>query len=378
MVNEQNFSRLEQLVFSILQEQDGCSGIHLLDEGLSAFAARYMKITTAEKTLDVQYYIWRNDISGGLLFEALWSAANRGVQIRLLLDDNNTVGMDNRLLELNAHPAITVRLFNPFRFRRFRIVNYLTDFSRLNRRMHNKSLTADRAVTIVGGRNVGDEYFGTGTEPLFYDVDVMAVGRVVAEVTEAFEQYWQSASVFPLETILQDKSFSSGSSEAGGREENSAALVYSYVKKIDSCEIISQLEKRTFKFIRAKTRLLCDDPRKGLGQGCRTALLSERLKEAIGTPVKQLDLFSAYFVPTRTGVSQLISLARQGVKIDILTNSLAANDVSIVHAGYAKWRKKLLRHGIRLHELKPWSEMPAPTHDRGLTGHSGSSLHAKT
>src|SRR5262249_4601885 len=154
------------------------------------FAARAALADAAERTLDIQYYIWHDDISGGLLFDALRRAADRGVHVRLLLDDNNTTGMDAVLADLASHRNIEVRLFNPFGPRRWRLLCYLTDFPRPNRRMHNKSFTADDQVTIIGGRNIGDEYLGAGEEVQFIDLDVMAVGNVVHEVTWDFQRYW--------------------------------------------------------------------------------------------------------------------------------------------------------------------------------------------
>ncbi|MDU3157560.1 MAG: phospholipase D-like domain-containing protein, partial [Hafnia alvei] len=192
-------SRLARLIQPLCDRHPELSGVYPLEEGNDAFAARYLLTNMAEKTLDVQYYIWRNDLSGRLLFSALFRAAERGVKVRLLLDDNNTGGLDESLRRLNAHPNISVKLFNPFQLRRMRCLCYLTDFKRLNRRMHNKSMTFDRQATIVGGRNVGDEYFGIGEQPLFSDLDVLAVGNVVADVCQDFERYWTSACVSPAE-----------------------------------------------------------------------------------------------------------------------------------------------------------------------------------
>jgi len=153
-------TRLERAVTPLCERHPGECGILALDDSLDAFAARYRLTEMAERTLDVQYYIWEDDMSGRLLFSILLAAAKRGVHVRLLLDDNNTPGLDDTLQLLDSHPNIEVRLFNPFSFRMLRALGYLTDFARLNRRMHNKSYTADGAVTIVGGRNIGDAYFG--------------------------------------------------------------------------------------------------------------------------------------------------------------------------------------------------------------------------
>ena len=167
-----------------------------------AFAARARLAEIAERSLDVQYYIWEKDMTGTLLFEALHAAADRGVRVRLLLDDNNTSGLDPVLAALDSHPNIEVRLFNPFVIRKPRI-GYLTDFFRANRRMHNKSFTADNQVTIIGGRNIGDEYFGAAEGSLFVDLDVMAVGPIVHEVSNDFDRYWACASSYPLDRIVR-------------------------------------------------------------------------------------------------------------------------------------------------------------------------------
>src|SRR5690625_2949952 len=183
-------------------EHPGLSGIYPLADGLDAFAARVLLSGVAEKTLDVQYYIWRDDMTGVMLFKALLSAAERGVRVRLLLDDNNTPGLDPLLAALHQHANIEIRLFNPFMVRKPRLWGFVTDFNRANRRMHNKSFTADNQATIIGGRNIGDEYFSAGSGMLFADLDVLAVGPVVQDVSDNFDDYWQSASSFPVDLIL--------------------------------------------------------------------------------------------------------------------------------------------------------------------------------
>jgi len=368
-------SWLEAQLVPQCQRHPGLSGIYPLSDGLDAFAARYLLMQKAERSLDIQYYIWQNDLSGRLLFSAMLEAAQRGVKVRLLLDDNNTPGLDETLTQLNRHPNIAVRLFNPFSFRTLRALGYLTDFARLNRRMHNKSFTVDGVTTIVGGRNIGDEYFGTGNEPLFADLDVMAIGPVVEEVAQDFERYWHSRPVSPLQQVLDDHVQVEDNVSLPAEWRHSEP-VQRYLQRLENASLLQDLEQGRLTW--ARTRLLSDDPRKGLGKARPKTLLPQRMLEVIGTPQRQFDIISAYFVPTRAGVAQLLSLKRKGVKIAILTNSLAANDVSIVHAGYAKWRKKLLRHGIALYELKPQAALQDAPHDRGLTGNSGSSLHAKT
>lgn len=377
MINE-HATRLGRAIIPATAEHPGFSGIHTLSDSLDAFAARYLLCGMAEKTLDVQYYIWQDDMSGRLLFSALLTAADRGVQVRLLLDDNNTNGLDDTLRLLDSHPNIEVRLFNPFSFRLFRVVGYLTDFARLNRRMHNKSFTVDSETTIIGGRNIGDAYFGAGEQPLFSDLDVLAVGPVVADVCQDFERYWRSQSVSTLDNVLETNGEALQQHVQLPEDWQADPIARRYLDRLTTSQFATHLVSRTLKMYWAKTRLLSDDPRKGQGKARSQTLLAERLFQVIGQPRQQIDIISAYFVPTRAGVAQILGLVRKGVKVAILTNSLAANDVAVVHAGYARWRKKLLRHGVQLFELKPQHEGRDVPHDRGLTGNSGSSLHAKT
>ncbi|MBN9407350.1 MAG: phospholipase D family protein, partial [Burkholderiales bacterium] len=185
-----------------LAAHPGLSGIHALDHPHDAFAARVLLARAAERTLDVQYYIWRGDTTGTLLLAELLAAAERGVRVRLLLDDLGTAGLDGPLAAMNGHPRIEVRLFNPFAWRSPKPLGYLADLRRANRRMHNKSFTVDNQASIVGGRNVGDEYFGATSGVLFADLDVLAVGPVVQDVSDDFDRYWASASAYPAERIL--------------------------------------------------------------------------------------------------------------------------------------------------------------------------------
>ncbi len=356
----------------------GRSGVLPLSDGGDAFAARVALADAAERSLDVQYYIWHGDMSGTLLFEALHRAADRGVRVRLLLDDNNTAGLDPLLATLDTHPMIEVRLFNPYPHRRWRWLGYLTDFSRLNRRMHNKSFTADSQATVMGGRNVGDEYFDAGEGVLFVDLDVIAVGPVVDEVSRDFDRYWASDSSYQLAGLVpavSDDALSQLEAAASLVERDPAAR--EYVRALAESEYREALRAGELELEWVPVRLLSDDPAKGLGQAPRESLLSERLREVVGLPAAELQIVSPYFVPTEWGVEYLVGLANQGVRISILTNSLEATDVAAVHAGYAKRRKALLQAGITLYEMKREASA-APLTRRKLTGSSASSLHAKT
>ncbi len=316
-------------------------------------------------------------MSGTLLFESVRRAADRGVRVRFLIDDNNTSGLDDLLGALDAHPNIEIRLFNPFLFRRWRMLN-IYDFARLNRRMHNKSFTADNQVTIIGGRNIGDEYFDAHDAVAFIDLDVMAIGPVVTDVSNDFERYWRSESSFPARSILRRPTRSSiqAVAEAADRISHQPAAL-AYVRALQHSRFVQDLIAGTLQYEWAITKMLSDDPRKALGRAAPKELLVRRLGTALDDPKSEMQLISAYFVPTDEGAKALVEYSSAGVKISVLTNALETTDVALVHAGYAKRRKRLLKAGLAIYELKRTSSVDSG-HDRKLTGSSGSSLHAKT
>ena len=371
-------TRLGNAALPMVQAHPGKSGVFALSDGRDAFAARVLLADASERSLDVQSYIWNGDKTGTLLFEALRRAADRGVRVRLLLDDNSIAGLDTVLAALDAHPNIEVRLFNPFMHRRFRALSYLTDFRRLNRRMHNKSFTADNRATIIGGRNVGDEYFDAGQGVSFVDLDVLAIGPVVDDVSTDFDRYWNSDSSYPADRVLARVSQAAiaGVAAAASQVEKDPAAV-AYMRAIASSQYVRHVLARRLPFEWATVRMVSDDPAKGLGRVSDDELMWTRLQKILETPRRELELVSPYFVPGKEGVAYFSALARQGVKVTILTNSLAATDVAAVHAGYAWRRKPMLEAGVAIFEMKP-EFSPAPTKGQGPLGSSSASLHAKT
>jgi putative cardiolipin synthase len=371
-----------------LAQRPGLSGIHPLSDAREAFAARVHAAQLAQRTLDVQYYIWRNDLTGTLLLEALHEAADRGVRVRLLLDDNGISGMDETLAALDAHPDIEVRLFNPFAVRSPKYIGFLTDFRRLNRRMHNKSFTADAQMTIVGGRNVGDEYFGATDGVLFSDLDVLAVGPIAADVERDFDRYWSSASAYPVDRLVPPVSaerLEELASKAALVERDPAAAAY--VKAVGGMPAVRRIIAGDLALEWAPTRIVSDDPGKVLGTAPTSSLIGNQLIEIIGIPTRELDLVSPYFVPTASGTKEFGDLARSGVAVRVLTNAAEATDVKAVHAGYSKWRHDLLEAGVQLFEMRRAVAQGEEGGDgkstrkeerAGPFGSSGSSLHAKT
>ena len=371
-------TKLGKAISPMVDAHPGFSGIYPLPNPRDAFAARALLAQAAERTLDVQYYIWRNDLSGTLLFEALRSAADRGVRVRLLLDDNETSGLDPLLASLNSHSNIQVRLFNPFVIREPRWVGYVTDFFRLNRRMHNKSFTADNQTTIIGGRNVGDEYFGTADGLMFADLDVMAVGPVVTEVSKDFDRYWASGSSYPVERLLPavDPAAIAELTSSALRVEREPAAV-AYMNALRTLSFVHEMDQGSLVLDWSETRMISDDPAKGLGLAVPESLLFPKLRDIIGKSAVEVYMESPYLVPTAAEFDEFVALAERGVKIKVLTNSLQTTDVPVVHAGYAKRRKPLLEAGVTLYELRPSLPDAAPRRSLGRLGSSGASLHAK-
>ena len=373
-------TRLGRAIAPLAAAHPGKTGIHALHEPRAAFAARAILAGAADRTLDVQYYIWHADETGHLLFKALLEAAERGVHVRLLLDDNNTAGLDATLAALNVHPNIEIRLYNPLFRRRLRGLNYLTDFRRLNRRMHNKSFTADNLATIVGGRNVGNEYFAKGSGVGFRDLDVLAVGPAVGDVAAAFERYWISSSAYPVASLLSDP----GPDAAAALERRLAKAradpdSRAYLDSLRETTLVRDLLQGSLPLEWTAAQLLCDDPAKTLDTTGRTdTLLLPVLLRTVGAPEHSFDLVSPYLVPGDKGSATLTAIAKRGAQVRILTNSLAATDVAAVHAGYAKRRPDLLRAGVRLYELKPSALENEPEGKGSYGGSSSASLHAKT
>ncbi|MFC0445050.1 phospholipase D family protein [Pseudidiomarina halophila] len=380
--------RLAKAIEPLVAEHQGESGAVPLVDAREAFAARVLFARQAEYSLDIQYYIWRHDMTGTILFEALHEAAERGVKVRLLLDDHNTAGLDATLIGLHQHENIEVRLFNPLKLRRPRFLNYLFDFRRVNRRMHNKCFVVDGQVVISGGRNIGDEYFGATSELLFADLDALLIGPIVDDVEKDFERYWQCESAVPLQklfTLTKPQDLSMLRATAARYKELPQAQAY--MKAIEELPFMQQLQRQELDIYWSRTQLVSDSPEKTMGRAKPQQMVPHQLQQAIGDPKSHVTLVSPYFVPTQAGVTELIAMARRGVQVVILTNSLAATDVAVVHAGYAKWRHRLLRNGIQLFELQRISPLARKQQRKERRqrlkgkerfGSSASSLHAKT
>jgi putative cardiolipin synthase len=366
---------LGQLMTRMQAVHPNLTGVAPLSSGQDALTSRLALIAQAEVSIDAQYYIWHDDTAGILLFDALARAAKRGVRVRLLLDDNGVPGLDSYLAALNAQDNFDIRLFNPSTIRRPKMAGYAFDLFRMNRRMHNKSLTVDGAATIIGGRNIGDEYFGIG-EAFYVDMDVLAIGPIVPDVSAAFDQYWNSASVFGVEDIVD------GAGDRAAFDVRTAAVKGS----AEARKLVGELQSSAARYADGvqmlewtRVQLVADDPVKGQGIATPGQLMIHRLGAILGSVQDRLDLVSAYFVPGKQGTEFFVGLARKGKQVNILTNALNTTDVLLVHAGYTKYRRSLLEGGVKLYELKQRSTVtPESEHQLNPLGLSGASLHAKT
>jgi putative cardiolipin synthase len=377
-------TKLHKDIEPLLKAHPGLSGFFPLVEGMDAFAARIYLIDTAKKTLDLQYYIWHDDLTGKALYNHLLAAADRGVRVRILLDDLDTAGKDQMLHIIDAHPNIEVRLFNPFANRDRRVGDFVGDTKRINRRMHNKTLTADNQASIFGGRNIGDEYFDATEEVGFSDMDVLAIGPVVGEISQGFDLYWNSRWVYPLsafkpaEPVTDEmvKGFRT-QSDSFIREAKGSA----YADAIRAQDIAQKKGIADLDFAWSRWVLVYDQPSKVDAEkvGFDTHL-APKLKIAMDQAKNELIIVSPYFVPGEQFTNYLVGLVEKGVRVRILTNSLASNDVPMVHAGYMRYRKALLKGGVELYEFKPIKDMKEKEKGKETskwTGSSRASLHGK-
>ena len=356
----------------------GESAYRLVVGAEDAFALRMRTAALATRSIDVQYYMWHDDLTGRLLAGELLAAAQRGARVRVLVDDMYARGLDALLANLDAHPGLEIRLFNPFRSRASTLGNaleFIGSGGRQNRRMHNKLWLVDGRLAIVGGRNIGDEYFGANQDFNFGDLGVLLAGAAVAEAGASFDDYWNSAAVVPLSAFAraEDPPAAVAAAVAALEAHRKAASATPYVARLADLRRDGQLGLRLDALRRGRgVRLVADDPGKAFDDDPPMRMLDE-VRRLLGAATGEAVVVSPYFVPLRAGTDALVALQERGVAVRVLTNSLAANDVAAVHGGYSKWRRPLLRAGAVIHELKP---DPSMARDSAI-GESRASLHTK-
>ena len=352
-----------------LHDAGTSGGVYRLDSGRDALGVRLGLIDRAERSVDIQSYLIRDDVSGNLVGLRLAAAAERGVRIRLLMDDALTNEIDAGLLSLDDHENIEVRVFNPFPRRRSRLISFIANFNILNRRMHNKSFTVDNKVTIVGGRNLADEYFQSGGATEFLDEDLLAIGPVVDDVSDGFDEYWNAPEAIPVgvfDALVPHGSI--GDSTAEGRRYIARHGSDAFFQSVDD-SLSRKLIDGELPLIAAEAALVMDYPDKVRLLSTRPAsITSVFLQQMVSAATREVIVISPYFIPEKQGVDFLAGLVDRGVRVVVLSNSLASTNHASVHAVYARYRKPLLRKGIELYELRPNIDSTDPT--TTLTLHS--------
>jgi putative cardiolipin synthase len=372
---------------------EGQSGFRLLSDSAEAFAARAELIRNAQTSLDLQYYIVHDGISTRILVSELLDAADRGVRVRILLDDTTSDDLERIIATLATHPQIQIRVFNPLHLGRSTVVTRtmgrLFNLSQQHRRMHNKLWVVDNSVAIVGGRNLGDEYFDAEPNRNFTDIDMLSVGPVAEQLGHGFDQYWNSALSKPIEQFLSTKPTTKDLENTRARLDESLEETrrqnHALYQQLMTYTTHPRLNTWRRELIWAWNKALWDAPSKVLSKGepAPYLLLTTQLAPELNGVTKELILVSAYMVPGQPGVVYLTNRADAGVSISLLTNSLEATDVPAAHGAYAPYRKTLLKHGVQLFELRRQSGDNGDSDSGPRLFHSGSSnssdssLHSK-
>lgn len=366
---------LDREAAPLLTAHPGQTGVLWLSDGLDAFAARSAISQRAGRSLDVMYYIWKDDIPGHLLADQLYQAAQRGVRVRLLLDDLNAHGLDPHMLAIAAHPNIDVRLYNPIRNRGgfWRLLEMLQRVFSINQRMHNKAWIADNQVAIIGGRNIGAEYFNARDDVNFRDLDLMLLGPAVNQASAIFDQYWNSQAVVPIDTLNPQSQAELDRLLLRLERESRLSQAAPYLARVRQRITLPAVRQSHRLQWSAGIAVVADPPLKHRNSP-RQDWLVTRIIADLGSAAERMQLISPYFVPGQDGNQALIAMRRQGIAIELVTNSLAATDVAAVHSGWKRYRQPLLEAGVEVFELKRRG------HRAGIAvpfGSSAASLHTK-
>jgi len=363
-----------------LDAHPGQSGYDLLDNGLDAFVARAVLANRASRSIDAQYYLFHNDLTGRLFVDQLLKAAERGVRVRLLIDDMAAEGRDLMVAVFDSHPNLSVRIFNPFSRSAPRATQYVTGFGKVTRRMHNKTFTVDNQISVVGGRNIGDEYFDANYQLVFSDLDVMVAGPLVRDISRSFDLYWNHELTYPISVLnrapvtLDLIANSQQDLEAFVAEQRDS----DYLRAMRDSDLARRIRDNDVDLYWGDARVVYDHPEKILsGQDAEKYHLAPALREYFRNVREELVIISPYFVPGKAGTALFKDLADRGVRVRVVTNSLAATDVAIVHAGYMRYRKRLLRAGIEIHETDTKARATLRG-SSGLRGSTKASLHTKS
>jgi cardiolipin synthase C len=369
-------TRLGRFSGPAAEEHPDLSGFRLLSHGREAFITRLALVDLAERSLDMQYYIWDGDTTGRIIVDRVMKAADRGVRVRLLVDDPFYKANDSVVAALDAHANVEIRLFNPVPNRSWYSLDFIVDFGRVNRRMHNKLMVADNAAAIVGGRNIGDIYYGVNTTHNYRDLDVLAVGPVVRDQSGVFDRYWNGASSVPIGAIVE-RAYGAADLDAilVRLDKEIAAADYPYPIDQDLEELAARGAELRDDLVWARGRIIADDP-EAIARAEESDDVVDFLRWRVALLKKELLIESPYFILPAGAQATVKALHERHVRVRVLTNSLASNDVLPAHSGYAKTRKPLLESGMELYELRPDTDAFRPGWSL-VSGRSRAALHTK-
>ena len=381
-------TRLGRPFYNTAHQQGGNSGFRIIPVGADGFLMRMQMINAAERTLDLQYFIFREDETGQLLTDAVLHAADRGVRVRVLIDDSETVAGDDQLTALEAHPSIQIRIFNPFVYRGhitlFRATEFMFNASRLDYRMHNNLLVVDNAIALIGGRNIGDQFFQIDPASQFADDDVFAVGPIAKQLSATFDEYWNSTLSIPAEALLGQKS-----SHAALDKLREALLAHNqqlktdgvgYVKRVATGQPFDEIISGRLPLIWAHAQVICDSPdKKEVESGAMVGRLMQRsVANAAMAVHSELLMVTPYLIPGNEGMQLFKALRQRNVRVGILTNSLESSTILLAQSGYMHYRVPLLENGVELFEIRSLlGNVKGSGQTVAISRYGNYSLHAK-
>ena len=338
------------------------SAFRMLSVGADGFAIRMQMIAAAQRSLDVQYFIFTADTTGLLLTGSLLAAADRGVHVRILVDDGSTSAGDEQIQVLAAHPQIEVRIFNPFAYRGhlrlIRSFEFAIDSRRLDYRMHNKLFVTDNATALIGGRNIGDAYFQVDADAQYADDDVFVAGPIVSKLSDTFDEYWNSAFAIPVEALAGGKPSKVELARQRQRLDKNLQVARQkgadYLKRAEQGDPFAGIMAGRLALVWSRAQVVCDSPdKKAVVKGTASGrLMYGQIEEAANAATSELIMVTPYLVPTAEELRLLHDLRRRNVRVRILTNSLNSTNELSAHAGYVRFRKQLLQEGVELYEVR--------------------------
>jgi putative cardiolipin synthase len=382
-------TRLGRQFEGAVQANQGNSGFRMLSAGVEGFLTRVQMANAAERSLDLQYYILRADETGKLLADAVLRAADRNVRVRVLIDDADKVAGDEQMVVLDAHPQIEIRIFNPFAYRGratfFRSMEFLLNAARLDYRMHNKLFVVDNAIALLGGRNIGNQYFQIDPQSQFGDDDVFAAGPIVKDLSATFDDYWNSAMAIPARALARAKSSAEALAAYRKALKEHDQIVkldgIDYAKRIATGEPLAGMMSGKLPLVWAPAQVVCDSPdkrRAGRTEKMLGLLMHGPVANAALTVQSELLLVTPYLIPGDEGMQLLAELRQRNVRVRVLTNSLEATPELVAHSGYMHYRKPLLEKGVELYEVRSLlGDARGSGQSPQMTQYGNYALHAK-